>query len=195
MAERISTSSGRLTGWLVLALAAFVLVLAVLEETALSPLGPAAVLVGVLAWASTLRPALLVDDGDLVLRNMLDTVRVPLAAIEQLAVRQVLVLRCGDKRYVSSAVGRSWRQAMKSSRPARAGDSEKSRSRAASMSEADLVEERLHRLMEDARALAGVTSYSDEQLALATDVRREPAWLPIVLVGLALAALVATLVW
>lgn len=194
MAERISTSSGRLTGWLVLALAAFVLVLAVLEETALSPLGPAAVLVGVLAWASTLRPALLVDDGDLVLRNMLDTVRVPLAAIEQLAVRQVLVLRCGDKRYVSSAVGRSWRQAMKSSRPAGAGDSEKSRSRS-SMSEADLVEARLHRLMEDARALAGVTSYSDEQLALATAVRREPAWLPIVLVGLALAALVATLVW
>jgi hypothetical protein len=194
VAERISTSSGRLTGWLVLALAAFVLVLAVLEETALSPLGPAAVLVGVLAWASTLRPALLVDDGDLVLRNMLDTVRVPLAAIEQLAVRQVLVLRCGDKRYVSSAVGRSWRQAMKSSRPAGAGDSEKSRSRS-SMSEADLVEARLHRLMEDARALAGVTSYSDEQLALATAVRREPAWLPIVLVGLALAALVATLVW
>jgi hypothetical protein len=173
-----------------LGLAAFVLVLAVLEEAALTPLGPAAVLVGVLAWASTLRPALVVDDGVLVLRNMLDTVRVPLAAIEQLAVRQVLVLRCGDKRYVSSAVGRSWRQAMKSSRP---GDSDKSRLRA-SMSEADLVEERLHRLMEDARASAGVTSYSDEQLALAEDVRREPAWLPIVLVGLALAALVATLV-
>ncbi|HEX8780685.1 MAG TPA: hypothetical protein VF728_05910 [Nocardioides sp.] len=190
MTERISTASGRLTGWLMLGLAAFVLVLAVLEEAALTPLGPAAVLVGVLAWASTLRPALVVDDGVLVLRNMLDTVRVPLAAIEQLAVRQVLVLRCGDKRYVSSAVGRSWRQAMKSSRP---GDSDKSRLRA-SMSEADLVEERLHRLMEDARASAGVTSYSDEQLALAEDVRREPAWLPIVLVGLALAALVATLV-
>lgn len=191
MAERISPSSGRLTGWLTLALAAFVLVLAVLEEAALSPVGPAAALVGVLAWASALRPALLVDDDELVLRNMLDTVRVPLAAIEQLAVRQVLVLRCGDKRYVSSAVGRSWRQAMKTSRPAADGETGRSR---ASMHEADLVEGRLHQLMEDARAAAGVAAYSDDQLALAAGVRREPAWLPIVLVGLASAALVATLV-
>jgi hypothetical protein len=191
LAERISTSSGRLTGWLTLALAAFVVVLAVLEGLALSPLGAAAVLVGVLAWAATLRPALLVDDRDLVLRNMLETVRLPLAAIEQLAVRQVLVLRCGDKRYVSSAVGRSWRQAMKGSRRAEAHDSGASRS---SMHEADLVEERLHRLMEDARAAAGVTAYSDEQLALAAGVRREPAWVPILLLGLALVACVASIV-
>ena len=46
-------------------------------------------------------------------------------------------------------------------------------------------------LMEDARAAAGVTSWSDEQLALAAGVRREPAWVPIVLLGLAVAALVA----
>jgi len=192
VAERITTSSGRVTGWLTVALAAFVLVLAVVEGTALSPVGTGALLLGVLAWAATLRPALLVDGRELVLRNMLETVHVPLAAIEQLAVRQVLALRCGEKRYVSSAVGRSWRQVAKSSRRPRE-ESTRTAPRA-TVHEADLVEERLRRLMEDARAAEGVASWSDEQLALAAGVRREPAWLPILLLGLALAALVLSIV-
>ena len=76
-----------------------------------------AVLAAVLAWASMLRPALWVAGEHLVMRNMLETVHVPLAAIEQLAVRQVLAVRAGDKRYVSTVVGRPWRKAVRTRRP------------------------------------------------------------------------------
>ena len=52
---------------------------------------------------------------ELVLRNMLSTIYIPLAAIEEVAVRQVLAVRAGDKRYVCAGVGRTLRQAMKGS--------------------------------------------------------------------------------
>ena len=47
--------------------------------------------------------------------------------------------------------------------------------------------------MEQARAEAGVGLLSDEQLALAAGVRREPAWLPIGLMTVAALALVVSI--
>ena len=85
-----------------------------------------AVLAAVLAWASMLRPALWATPDHLVMRNMLETVHVPLAAIEQLAVRQVLAVRAGDRRYVSTVVGRPLRKAM---RPGRSGSAARRRAR------------------------------------------------------------------
>ena len=70
----------------------------------------AALVVGVVVWCAMLRPRLWVTTSDVVMRNMFSTVRVPLAAIEQITVRQVVAVRAGDKRYVSPAVGKSWRQ-------------------------------------------------------------------------------------
>src|SRR3954462_6853653 len=55
---------------------------------------------GVVVYASTVRPRVRVHGHDLVLRNMLNTVTIPLAAIEEIAVRQVLAVRAGGKRYV-----------------------------------------------------------------------------------------------
>jgi hypothetical protein len=58
----------------------------------------------------------------------------------------------------------------------------------------DFVEERLRRLVDDARASAGVKPGSPEQLALPDAVRRERAWLPIALIGVSLLAVVLALV-
>ena len=96
---------------------------------------------------------------------MVEYQRLPLAAVEDLAIRQVLAVRVGEKRYVSTAVGKSWRTAM-------VGDRNATRKQAADkpvteVPYADYVEQEIRKRMEHARAVAGVGLLSDEQLALA----------------------------
>jgi hypothetical protein len=189
--ERFHPTSGRITVVLVLLLAGVVVVLGVADPGSVgAPVMAGALLAAVLAWASMLRPALWATREHLVMRNMLETVQVPLAAIEQMAVRQVLAVRAGEKRYVSTVVGRPWRKVARSGSgaPAAGGAS------VADLPYADFVEQRLRELMAEARDAAGVSALSDEQLALAADVRREPAWLPIGLLTAAVVAFVVTLV-
>ena len=57
---------------------------------------------------------------------------------------------------------------------------------------ADFVDDRLHELVDDARRAAGVQPGSAEQLALPDAVRREPAWLPVSLIALAVLVLVVS---
>ena len=190
--ERFDPTSGRVTAVLVLVLAGVVLVAGTVDVGSVPlPVLAGAVLAAVLAWASMLRPALWATTEHLVMRNMLETIHVPLAAIEQLAVRQVLALKAGEKRYVSTVVGRPLRKAMRTGRSGRAPVEDSAP--APGLPYADFVEQRLHQLMEEARTAAGVESLSDEQLALAADVRREPAWVPIGLTVLSAAAFVASL--
>ncbi len=148
-----------------------------------------AVLIGVLGWATMLWPRLSVTSEDLVMRNVVETVRLPLAAIEALAVRQVLAVRVGDKRYVSTALGRSWRKAMVGDKPATRKDSDLP---VTEIDYVDYVEKEVRDRMERARNVAGVTLLSDEQLALAAGVRRQPAWLPILLIAGSVLAVVAS---
>lgn len=189
--ERFRATSGRVSGWLTVALAVVVagVGVAYLGDGFPPAVIAAAALAGVLAWAAMLRPALWVRDGEvLVMRNMLDTVHVRLAAVEELALRQILAVRAGERRWVSAVVGRSWRKSLGSGR--RPGSTAEP---GAKVVYADFVEERLRRLVDDARAAAGVRPGSPEQLALPDAVRRERAWLPIALVLLAAVALVVTL--
>ena len=189
--ERFDPTSGRVTAVLVLVLAGVVVVAGTVDTGSVPlPVMAGAALAAVLAWASMLRPALWATTEHLVMRNMLETIHVPLAAVEQLAVRQVLAIKVGEKRYVSTVVGRPLRKAM---RTHRSGSSPVEDAASAPLPYADFVEQRLHQLMEEARTAAGVESLSDEQLALAADVRREPAWVPIGLTVLSAVAFVASL--
>src|SRR3954467_14885524 len=72
-----------------------------------------AVLGAVVVWISTLRPRVRVQNHELVFQNMLTTTYLPLASIEEVAVRQVMAVRAGGKRYVCAGVGRSLRSALK----------------------------------------------------------------------------------
>jgi len=137
-----------------------------------------------------LRPALWVRGGALVMRNMVDLVEIRLAAIEELAVRQVLAVRAADRRWVNTAIGRSLRKTMTSGRrPPPVADGKA----ATGVKYVDFVDERLHKLVEDARDAAGIRPGSPEQLALPDAVRREWAWVPIALIAVATAALAGTL--
>lgn len=189
--ERFSATS-RVTGWLTVVVAALVIGLGVVyvDEGFPAWVIAAAVLVGVLAWAAMLRPALWVRGEHLVMRNMLETITIRLAAVEEMAVRQVLAVRACDRRWVSTAVGRSWRRTM---RPGRAKPTQTGGRPETTVKYADFVEDRLRQLVDEARTSAGVRPGSPEQLALPDAVRRERAWLPIALVVVAALALVVSL--
>jgi hypothetical protein len=135
-----------------------------------------------------LRPALWATEEHLVMRNLAETVHIRLAAVEELAVRQVLAVRATDRRFVSTVVGRSWRKALAARRTAASGGAGPQQG----MPYADFVDDRLHELVDDARRAAGVRPGSAEQLALPDAVRREPAWLPVSLIALAVLVLVVS---
>lgn len=143
-------------------------------------------LIGVVLWVMMLRPSVSVEDEGLVLRNGLNTVRIPLAAIEQVAVRQWLAVRLGDeRRFTNPGVGRSRRQAFADERK---GDE----AELTDLSYGAFVERRIRKLAEEARDRQGVGLFSDEQEALAKAVRREPAWIEIGLLVVLVLAVAAT---
>ncbi len=188
--ERFHATSGRVTGWLAVVLSAAVVLggVAYLDEGFPAWVAGAALVTGVLAWAAMLRPALWVTAEHLVMRNLAETVHIRLAAVEELAVRQVLAVRAADRRFVSTVVGRSWRKTLRSRRPeepVEGGPQE-------GMPYADFVEGRLHELVDVARRAQGVRPGSAEQLALPDAVRREPALLPVALIALAVVVLVVS---
>jgi len=186
--ERFQASSGRFSGWATLVLSALLVVagVAYFDDGFPAWVTAAGLLVGVLAWAANLRPALWVTEEHLVMRNLAETVHIRLDAIEELAVRQVLAVRAADQRFVSTVVGRSWRKAIVSrSGPSDDGPRE-------GMPYADWAEHRLYELVDAARRRTGVRPGSKEQLALPDAVRREPAVLPLALLGASLVALVVS---
>lgn len=190
--EQFRASSGRGVGAAALAGAAAVLLLALFDgEGGFGPrTGAAAVLVGAVAWTAMLRPRLRITGSHLVLHNMLEDVHLPLAAIEELVVRQVLAVRVGEKRFVSPVLGRTMRAV---NRPGREGAREEGLPAGSRISYVDFVEERIRGRMEEARATAGVRRGSADQAALAAGVRRRPAWVPIGLLAVASALLLAAL--
>lgn len=64
----------------------------------------------VVMWATLLRPAVWASAEHLMLRGLVDTVRIPLAAIDAVAVRQFLVVASGERQWTCSAISRSGRQ-------------------------------------------------------------------------------------
>lgn len=185
---RFRPTSGRILGIVAVMGSAVVLVIAVADPGAVpAPLAAAVGLFGVLAWASMLWPLVSLNAEHLVLRTMVEHQRLPLAAIEELAVRQVLAVRVGDKRYVSSALGRPLRKTIRGGKP------KDDAAPAGEVDYVDHVEQQIRARMEQARATAGVGLLSDEQLVLAAGVRREPAWLPIGLMTVAVLALAVTI--
>ena len=192
--ERFSATSGRVSGWMAVVLAAVVVVAGVAYADEGFPLWVAALalLLGVLAWAAMLRPQLWVTSEHLVMRNLAETVHVRLAAVEEMAVRQVLVVRAADRRWVSTVVGRTWRKALTSRHRPGGLATDASLAPTEGMHYADFVEARLHDLVDKARSREGVRPGSAEQLALPDAVRREPAMVPIaLLVGSVLLLLVS----
>lgn len=191
-AERFRPTSGRFTG-LVLVLGGLLMAgLAVADPSEVVPeVGAGGFLAAAIGWAAILRPRVSVLEGDLVLRNMLETVSIPLAAVEELAVRQVLVVRAGERRFTSPALGRQRRSLVTGQAAAGAPSGGPAH---VPGTYPEFVEERIRTRLADARAAAGVRPGSAEQVALAGQVRRTTAWPEVVWVAAGVLVLVIAIV-
>jgi hypothetical protein len=162
--EKFQPTNGRVVGVLGLVAVLALMTLGAIDGYPVWAVGLLAV-VAVMTWAAVLRPGVRIVGDDLELRNMFVTQSVPLGAIEEVAVRRVLAIRAGDRRFVSPAISRSLRQTLrpkKGDQPVPAYP--------------DFVEGRIRAAAADHRDRVGIRARSDEQDALAHDVRSDPAW-------------------
>ncbi|KAA1421148.1 hypothetical protein F0U44_02205 [Nocardioides humilatus] len=141
-------------------------------------------LIALVDWVVMLRPAVGIRGEELVLRNPLTTVTLPLAAIQEVAIGQFLAVLVSGRRYTNSGIGRG-RSAAR--RDDAVGEASPQRSYGG------LIESRIRQRANDARARQGIEDRSDEQDALAADVRREPARVELAVLGVLVVALVVTL--
>ncbi len=176
--EKFHPSNSRVFGILAVLVAAVIPVLWAVDREADIPgwLVWASLLFGVLAFGSMLRPTMWITRERLVMRNMLETVSIPLAAVEQVAVRQVTAVLAGEKRYVSPAVGKSWRQALRSGRAGKADPTLLAPANPHDIPYADFVQQRIYERASQERARLGIASSSDEQLEAARGIDRTPTW-------------------
>lgn len=205
--QRYSQTSGRVLGAIGVVAAAVTAVMVLLRSDEPSWATVAlSVFFGALAWAALLRPRLELGRSDLVLRNMLSTDTVPLAAIESVTVRQVLVVFAGDRRFTSAAVGRTRRQLVKENfRGSGGGGGQMMGMLPAFPSSPDkpddpktsfglFVEERVRSRVADALAREGIKARSADQARLAEGIRRRPAIVEIAVLATSLAAAVVLIV-
>jgi hypothetical protein len=167
--EKFQPTNGRVVGVLGLAVVLALMTLGAIDGYPVWAVGLLAV-VAVLTWASVLHPGVRIVGDELELRNMFITQAVPLGAIEEVAVRRVLAVRAGERRFVSPAISRSLRQSM---HPKKRAGSDKLA--LAATSYPDFIEERIRAAAQDHRDRLGIRARSDEQLALADVVRTDPA--------------------
>lgn len=177
--ERFSTG-GMFGGVLGIVTVAGVLVLGALESSGAFPAWgyPAGVLAIAIIWAVLMRPALVLGEREVELRNVFHSRWVPYAEITEVAVKQVTTIRTADEKYVASGFGRSRRNI-------RRDESKRMQERPADPSLGWLVEQKLQRRIDEAAYQTGE----------AGEVRRAWAWPEIVAVaGAAVATLVTALV-
>jgi hypothetical protein len=123
----------------------------------------------VLVWSAMVRPQLRLAGDRLVVRNMLTSLSFPVAAVEAVEARQVVVLRAGGRKFISAAVSKSLYQVLKDNRGV-ARDVK---------AYPNFVEDRIRSRSEDERAKLGL-GLGEVPL----DLRREPAWPEIALLAL-----------
>jgi hypothetical protein len=164
-------------------------------------------LFAVVVYVAQVRPAVVLGESDLVLRNMLGSVHVPWAAIKDAQVRQFLRVEVGRRTYDCAAVGRTRRQILKDSRqPGAAGPatwqpgtatpsgSQPGGATHAELSYGRFIETKIRNRAKEAMKKRGIEERSEEQDALAEGVHTVWAWPEIVLLAVALVALAVTIV-
>lgn len=171
-------TSGRVSGWLGLATGVVIVLIGAFQASAAGIV--TGLLVVLLTWAVLLRPRVGADDTELLLRGIVSTMVLPLASVETVIIRQVLAVRADGHRYVSPAVGRTYREINRQHRAAGQVDEIP----AAGSKYADQVQELITERIREARRGGAPTG----------PARREWAWPEIGGLGVLVVALVVALV-
>lgn len=191
--ERFPATSGQLMGPFVILFGLAVTVGACLTfNRGTDVVAALGLLLAALGWASMVHPALWVTPQYLVLRGMVSTVWIPLAAVESYAVRQTLVVHAGNRRHLSSVLGRKRRRRVTPDAGGRMEVAEPEDTGPHEIDALDHFEQRLGDFTEAARAAAGVRAGSAAQLELGrAGVRRTVDLVPALVVCVPLALVVA----
>lgn len=114
--ERFHPTSGRVVGYLSVAVIAGLLLYVAVNVHSVTGLRLAAGLVflGVLIWVTQLRPRAIAYPDTLLLQNSLRDATVPLALVDGVSVRRMLTVWVGEERYVCIGIGSSLRKMVKS---------------------------------------------------------------------------------
>lgn len=202
--QRFAPANGRVSGIAGFVVTGIVVAIWVADRSSVpAPMLAGALLLAAVCWAALLRPRVWVSDSTLSLRNMVTTFHIPLAAVNELALRHVLAVSVGSRRYVCAGLGRKLARGRLSNRPSRAVGlglpgsqafgQEPVVSREPADRGADFAEEIIRQRVSEDRRRRGVAARSPEALALASEVRRELGWVEIVTLGGTLVALVVTI--
>ena len=116
--ERFKPTGGVFVGYAGLAAAALALGYVVLFVHTVTGLQVAlgAVFIGVVVWVTQVRPRATAYPRHVVLKNSVRDAHVPLAAVDEVAMGQMLNLWVGDERYVCIGIGQSIREDLKTRR-------------------------------------------------------------------------------
>jgi len=182
--EMFPPTNGQVTGvaGILLALVAAGYSLTVLDQRYGPEVLALAVLIAVLTYAGVIRPRVGLSEEHLVFRQMFSTLHLPLAAIQDVSVRHVTVVRVAGRKYDSPALSRT--------RPRRR---ERREPGPTHLTVSQHLEQRIDRAMALARQRAGVEPWSEEQAALAGGVREEWCWPLVALTLVILVGVVAAI--
>lgn len=113
--ERFNPTSGRLVGFTSLGAIVALLLYLVVEVRTLTGLrlGLGLVFLGVLVWATQLRSRAVAHAGVLTLRNSFRDAVVPLALVDEVSVRRMLMVWVGPERFVCIGIGTPLRKMMR----------------------------------------------------------------------------------
>jgi hypothetical protein len=113
--ERFKPTSGQIVGYVGLALAVFTVGYVAVDVHTVTGLrvGLGAVFFAVVIWVTQLRPRVTAYPRHVVLRNAVRDTHVPLGAVDEVSMGQVLSLWVGDARYSCIGIGQSMRADVK----------------------------------------------------------------------------------
>lgn len=197
MAERemFPATNGLATGvgGLVVAAVAAVLGLTWVDYRYAPVLLSIALLLAVLTYAVVLRPRVGIDGDDLVLRQVFSTTWIPLAAVQDFELRRIAVFRAGGRKYDSPALSRTRSTSRRVRRLDARLEIDPDERQGKGPTASEFISHRIESAMAAARSRAEVEEWSEEQEALAADVRTQWAWPLVALAVLAGLAVVVSL--
>lgn len=114
--ERFRPTSGRIVGYITLAVLVGLLAYIAVDARTLNGLRVALGLAffGVLVWATQVRPRATAYPRALELKNSFRDTTIPLAMVDEVTVHRTLNVRAGGNRYVCIGIGQSLRRMVKS---------------------------------------------------------------------------------
>lgn len=113
--ERFKPTSGMFSGWAGLVCAAVAVVYCAVGVHSVVGLrvGLGAAFAGIVVWVTQLRPRAVAYPDELLLKNSLRDTSIPLAAIDEVSVRQTLRVTVEDQQHVCIGIGQSAREELR----------------------------------------------------------------------------------